>query len=76
MAYWFRARRQGWGWGLPATWQGWVVLAVFLVLLGAGALLLPTNAFFFFGYVGLVSGGLVAICWLKGEPPRWRWGNE
>lgn len=19
---------------------------------------------------------LVAICWLKGEPPRWRWGGR
>ena len=75
MAYWFRARRRGWGWGLPATWQGWAVLAVFLVLLAAGALLLPTNAFVFFGYVGLVSGGFVAICWLKGEPPHWHWGK-
>jgi hypothetical protein len=51
------------------------VLAVFLVLLAAGALLLPTNAFVFFGYVGLVSGGFVAICWLKGEPPHWHWGK-
>ena len=20
---WFRAKRYGWGWGLPITWQGW-----------------------------------------------------
>jgi len=19
---------------------------------------------------------LVGICWLKGEPPRWRWGGD
>ncbi|MBV9362054.1 MAG: hypothetical protein JO292_11760 [Betaproteobacteria bacterium] len=75
MAYWFRAKRYGWGWGLPLTWQGWVVLAVFLGFLGAGILLLPTNAFIFFGYVGLLSGVLVVICWIKGEPPRWRWGK-
>ncbi|HTS17465.1 MAG TPA: hypothetical protein VMP11_07825 [Verrucomicrobiae bacterium] len=23
---WFRAKRYGWGWGLPCAWQGWVVL--------------------------------------------------
>lgn len=23
---WFPAKRYGWGWGLPVTWQGWVVL--------------------------------------------------
>ena len=75
MAYWFRAKRYGWGWALPATWQGWVVLAAFLALLGAGIHFLPTNAFIFFGYVGLVSGVFVTICWIKGEPPRWRWGK-
>ena len=75
MAYWFRAKRKGWGWGLPTAWQGWAVLAVFLALLGAGILFLPTNAFIFFGYVGLLSGILVVVCWMKGEPPRWRWGK-
>lgn len=25
-SYWFPAKRYGWGWGPPATWQGWVVL--------------------------------------------------
>ena len=76
MAYWFRAKRHGWGWGLPLTWQGWMVLAVFFALLGAGMHFLPTNAFIFFGYVALLSGVLVVICWIKGEPPRWRWGSK
>lgn len=50
--YWFRAKRYGWGWGLPTAWQGWVVMALFSCLL------------------------LVAVCWAKGEPPRWRWGGK
>ena len=28
--YWFPAKRYGWGWGPPATWQGWAVLAAFV----------------------------------------------
>ncbi len=32
---WFPAVRYGWGWGPPVTWQGWLVLAGFLVLLVA-----------------------------------------
>jgi hypothetical protein len=32
-------KRYGWGWGLPAAWQGWVALAVFLGLVAAGALM-------------------------------------
>ena len=23
--YWFPAKRYGWGWGMPNTWQGWLV---------------------------------------------------
>ena len=30
--YWFPAKRYGWGWGLPAVWQGWVVLVGFIGL--------------------------------------------
>jgi hypothetical protein len=37
--YWFPAKRYGWGWGLPQTWQGWLVLAVFFGLLGGGFVL-------------------------------------
>ena len=31
--YWFPAKTYGWGWGLPRTWEGWVVLGVYLALL-------------------------------------------
>ena len=76
--YWFPAKRYGWGWGLPSVWQGWVVLAVFTVLVLAGAfMLLPMyGSFVFVAYAALLCVGLVAICWAKGEPPSWRWGND
>lgn len=74
--YWFAAKRYGWGWGLPLTWQGWVVLGVFAALLGAGALLLtPGRGPAFSIYVLVTSAALVLVCYLKGEPPRWRWGE-
>ena len=31
--YWFPAKRYGWGWGPPATWQGWAVLILWLAVL-------------------------------------------
>ena len=34
--YWFRAKRYGWGWGMPSTWQVWVVLLAFIALLLVG----------------------------------------
>ena len=30
----------------------------------------------FFLYVVILCVVLLGICWLKGEPPRWRWGND
>ena len=39
--YWFPAKRYGWGWGLPKTWQGWVGYSVYFALLVAGCLVFP-----------------------------------
>ena len=75
--YWFRAKRYGWGW-TPCTWQGWAILAAFVALLAANALAFPPRRDFpayIAGVVGLIVL-LVAVCWLKGEPPRWRWGDD
>jgi hypothetical protein len=72
--YWFPAKRYGWGWGPPRTWQGWAVTGAYVLgVLVAIALDLPA-----WGRAAVVVGGaavLVAVCWVKGEPPRWRWGS-
>jgi lysophospholipase L1-like esterase len=75
--YWFPAKRIGWGWGLPAAWQGWLVLAVFFVLIGAGAaLVLPAyGALVYVACSALLCGILVGVCYVTGEPPRWRSGS-
>ena len=76
--YWFPAKRYGWGWGPPTSWQGWMVLALFVGLLVAGNFIFPpaTQIFAYLAFTAVLSGLLVAVCWLKGEPPRWRWGNN
>ncbi len=76
--YWFGAKRYGWGWGLPTSWEGWVVLVAYCVLMFLAAVLMPVNRqpLAFFLTTMLLSGLLVAICWVKGEPPRWRWGGD
>jgi hypothetical protein len=76
--YWFPAKRYGWGWSLPITWQGWVVVIVFLALLAAGAFVVnprqsPAG---FVAYVVVLNALLVGVCWWKGEAPRWRWGDD
>jgi len=76
--YWFRAKRYGWGWGLPATWQGWLVIAAFVALLAAGAFLFPPRLMMagYLAYIVVLCAVLTGVCWLKGEPPRWRWGED
>ena len=76
--YWFPVKRYGWGWGLPTAWQGWAVLAVFAGLMVAGSLVvLPGQGVeIFLAYAALLCALLLAVCWLKGEPPTWRWGGR
>jgi len=76
--YWFRAKRYGWGWGLPLTWQGWMVLALYIGLIIAGSFIFPPdeNSFLFILWTVLFSILFIALCWIKGEPTRWRWGED
>ncbi|MDH3493725.1 MAG: hypothetical protein OEM82_09260 [Acidobacteriota bacterium] len=76
--YWFPAKRYGWGWGLPITWQGWMIFALYFVLLIAFGRVFPPaeKAELYAISVILLSSALVFVCWLKGEPPRWRWGGD
>ena len=77
-SYWFPAKRFGWGWGMPVAWQGWLVLVLFFACLVAGALwLLPAMGVGpFVAYAVVLSAVLAVVCWLKGEPPKWRWGRK
>lgn len=79
---WFKAKNFGWGW-YPVTWQGWLVLAVYLL-----------NMYYRFEFLKpeVVSGiqvgirflfdvaiptlALLFICYLTGEKPEWRWGRK
>jgi hypothetical protein len=76
--YWFPAKRYGWGWGLPNCWQGWLVIVIYLLgIAAAGIFLAATNQMVaFLLAVGLLTAGLIVVCYLKGEPTRWRWGDE
>ena len=75
--YWFPAKRYGWGWGPPTMWQGWAVLTVWFAAIATAALLLmPAHlpAFLIFNLIMVVV--LLFICYAKGEPPAWRWGDS
>jgi hypothetical protein len=74
---WFPAKRYGWGWGLPGRWQGWVCLLGYFAGLAAGfRWLLPAHEQLFLALTLGLSLALVGICWWKGEPAGWRWGDR
>jgi peptidoglycan/LPS O-acetylase OafA/YrhL len=75
--YWFPAKRYGWGWGIPSAWQGWVILVGFVALMALnGYVFPPTHDLLpFIALAVVLVVALLAICFAKGEPPRWRWGK-
>ena len=75
--YWFPAKKYGWGWGPPTAWQGWVaLLASLAVVAGAAVSLLPHNPAKFALFTAGTVVVLTIICYVKGEPPSWRWGDD
>lgn len=74
--YWFPAKRYGWGWGPPTCWQGWAVLGAWTAVFAAGAAVLAGRHWGGYGvFVAVMVAAIVGVCWIKGEPPRWRWGD-
>jgi hypothetical protein len=76
--YWFPAKRYGWGWGVPATWQGWAVIIGYILLDAAGIPVINPgiNLAGYMVYTALLTAILVTICWYTGEPVRWRRGKQ
>ena len=77
--YWFKAKLYGWGW-TPATWQGWLILCIYVGLVVLCALTIDDNSpareivFTFILPVVLLTIALIRICYGTGEKPRWQWG--
>jgi hypothetical protein len=73
---WFAPKRYGIGSGLPISWQGWVVLLVYLALLGLASLVMRYS---FIGYISIVvmlTVILIVICLRTTRGGwRWRWGE-
>lgn len=72
--YWFPAKRNGWGWGLPITWQGWTVLIIYIALVIGGIPVLQVSKgdLAYLAYAAFLTSLLIGICWAKGEPPHRR----
>jgi len=78
--YWFKNKVYGWGW-TPVTWQGWAVTLVAIALIIANAIRLgkynvPESEFaiYIVSHTAIIIIILIAICYVKGEKPKWQWG--
>lgn len=80
--YWFKRRRYGWGW-FPVTWQGWLVVIVYLLLIFLSARAFTRapqesadfEMYMFILILALATITLIRIGYVKGPRPRWRWGK-
>jgi uncharacterized membrane protein YhaH (DUF805 family) len=79
---WFREKNYGWGW-YPATWEGWMVLLVFLILIILNSFRLHTLRLstqdFLFQFISetfILVIILLVICYKTGEKPHWNWGKK
>jgi len=77
--YWFKRKLFGWGW-TPATWQGWSITGLYLVLIIVLACTIDKFSsreevmFTFILPAVLLSITLIRICYKTGEKPKWQWG--
>ncbi|WKZ31173.1 MAG: hypothetical protein QY318_00155 [Candidatus Dojkabacteria bacterium] len=79
---WFKRKTYGWGW-YPSTWEGWLVIAVYLAIsfaaiayVSALKLSETQSAYVVLVVMTINTLILISISYLKGEPPRWQWGEE
>lgn len=78
---WFKAKTYGWGW-TPVSWQGWGILAIFVVgLISEGVsfgTLVDNGVIAPWGFllrIAVLITLFITICYAKGEKPSWHWGK-
>ncbi|MCJ7421096.1 hypothetical protein [Sphingomicrobium astaxanthinifaciens] len=70
---WFYAKRYGYGAGLPRSWQGWLVLLLYLAgVMAAATLLLERSALAFVGVMILLTGLYVLVA-RRTTTGGWQW---
>lgn len=64
---WFPAKKHGYGWGMPATWQGWAILLGF-VSIGVAPLMYVLGMYDGDAYCnGVIQQGINVTCDPKAE---------
>ena len=78
MAEWFYAKRYGYGASLPCSWQGWVVVALFLGSMGLNAYFLADEEpILFFAVTAMILPAFIFIIWRTTKGGwKWRMGKD
>jgi hypothetical protein len=77
--FWFRVKSHGWGWGLPARWQGWAVLVAYYLLVFVGIVRFTADNSVRSLLIYLVAITLllmIVVAWKGERPVKWRWGGK
>ena len=72
---WFKRKLYGWGW-TPVTWEGWLVLFVWVVLFTFVMVKMDHEWLKNLIVIFIMTGILIYICYQKGEKPKWQWGKR
>ncbi len=72
---WFPAKKNGWGWGKPHAWQGWMVLAVYFIAVAIISFFYDSKVELLQWsiWVGSITVLLLVIYIVKGDSPSWKW---
>jgi len=81
--YWFKAKKYGLGWSLPATWQGWTAFVVYVGFIIWDFFRIDKHSHSvsdtlrpFIIQLLMASIALILIAYLTGEKMKWRWGSR
>jgi hypothetical protein len=75
---WFAPKRFGLGAGVPIAWQGWALIAGFVLLLVTSGVALVQHhkgLFIVIAIIGVIALNVIAAQHTRGGW-KWRWGEE
>jgi len=72
--HWFKQKRYGYG-VTPKSWEGWLSLPVFAILILGGAKFFENDTYFYI-YITIIALIFIGISKEKTKDPwEWRWGK-
>lgn len=72
---WFKRKLYGWGW-TPVTKEGWLVILVWFAVFISLIKTMDHEWMKNLGFIFMMTGILIYVCYKKGEKPRWQWGKR